>query len=138
MYDLPDLGRQLLSLRKKRGLTVRQVAKLAGCSYQYVSALENGDIASPTLPGLNKVVKALGGDLGIEIKEAEHSSLTHDEQALLANYRKTDSEGQALLQDLAVQWETMEIGDRRTLRGLLDLWRRSNPSKASMNQENLE
>lgn len=43
LQSAPVENTRLIDLRKKRGLTQRQLAKLAGISGQYISLLERGE-----------------------------------------------------------------------------------------------
>lgn len=50
-----EIGKNLLELRKKKGITVRALAKeLTGISYNTISAYERGQII-PTLPNASKL-----------------------------------------------------------------------------------
>lgn len=53
------IGRQLQSVRQRKGLTQAEVAKHAGTNTNYYAKLERGE-AVPSLKMLEKVVRALG------------------------------------------------------------------------------
>lgn len=63
------LGTRIRHQRKFSGLTIKQVAELAGCSESLISKMENG-VSSPSLSMLHKVAKAIGTNV---------SELTADE-----------------------------------------------------------
>ncbi len=53
---------QVMTLRQKRGLTQKQLAKLSGIAQSEISRIERGSI-HPTEPTLFKIADALGADL---------------------------------------------------------------------------
>lgn len=53
------LGERMRGLRKRRGLTLAQLAEAAGLSIGYISQLER-NLASPSIPVLVNISKALG------------------------------------------------------------------------------
>lgn len=64
--DRSLLGDTLRTLRARRGMTVRDLAAVAGVSYQYVSALENGvRSANVTLDTLARILDAVGAHLEV-------------------------------------------------------------------------
>ncbi len=67
--QISPLGTRIRHQRKFSGLTIKQVATLAGCSESLISKMENG-VASPSLSMLHKVAKAIGTNV---------SELTADE-----------------------------------------------------------
>ena len=54
------LGEQIKHLREQRGLSQRALAEAAGLSRAYIAKLEAGDRASPSMPVLESIAKALG------------------------------------------------------------------------------
>lgn len=65
--DATLVSRQLRELRKARGLTQAQVAKLAGTTQQVVSRLEHPSYDGHSMSLLRRVVMALGGRLEVKI-----------------------------------------------------------------------
>ncbi len=70
-----DVGSQLLRLRKKRGLSLRTLAKECGLSVNAISRIERGE-SSPTVSSLQR----LAGTLNVEVTEffkakPEHSTI---------------------------------------------------------------
>lgn len=64
MTDRERIGRQLADLRTKKGYSVRQLAELAGVSYQNITKIENGKY-NVSIDILSKVTKPLGAKLEI-------------------------------------------------------------------------
>ncbi|MBI3243625.1 MAG: cupin domain-containing protein [Chloroflexi bacterium] len=64
---MPDsentLGASIRRARKRRGLTIQQVAKLSGLSISFISQLER-DLLSPSVNSLQKISRALGIQIG--------------------------------------------------------------------------
>ena len=54
------LGRNLKSLREKRGLSQDRLAKLADVANNTIIKIEQGENPNPTLETLKKIAKALG------------------------------------------------------------------------------
>jgi transcriptional regulator with XRE-family HTH domain len=54
----PALGVLLRSLREARGLSLRELAQLAGIDHAYVHRLETGDKESPSDEVLSKLIRA--------------------------------------------------------------------------------
>lgn len=57
-----ELGHRLKKLRKREGLTLRQLCERCGIAPSYLSNLERGG-SSPTLATLHKILHALDADL---------------------------------------------------------------------------
>jgi transcriptional regulator with XRE-family HTH domain len=54
------LGEQIKHWREQRGLSQTALAEAAGLSRAYIAKLEAGDRASPSMPVLERIAKALG------------------------------------------------------------------------------
>jgi transcriptional regulator with XRE-family HTH domain len=63
----PSLGLLLRSLRDARGLSLRELAQLAGIDHAYVHRLETGDKEAPSPDVLSRLIRALKA----EKREAE-------------------------------------------------------------------
>ena len=61
------IAQQLYDLRRSKGLTQKQFAKLIGMSQPNVARLESGDYKSYSLRTLNKAVRVLGSNIEIKI-----------------------------------------------------------------------
>jgi transcriptional regulator with XRE-family HTH domain len=61
-------GQQIKRLREARGFTQEQLAAKAGLSRIYVAKLEAGDRRSPSFPVLERLTRALGARLVIDLK----------------------------------------------------------------------
>lgn len=123
--DLTSLGRAFRSRRTALGMTQKQVADAAGVTYQYISELEFGTDKA-TLRTLLKAATALRAELRIVLDTGESPPpLSEEEAHLIARYRALDEAGRASVEQLVDQWPSMDLADARTLRGMLDLWKRS-------------
>jgi transcriptional regulator with XRE-family HTH domain len=67
------LGPRLRALRAATGRTVAAVAADAGLSMPYIANLENGR-GNPTLAALDRLARALGTDLSVELRPVESGS----------------------------------------------------------------
>jgi transcriptional regulator with XRE-family HTH domain len=64
-----DIGIQLSSLRRKRGLSQKELAKCVGTSQQQISRLESPSYEGHSLSMLRRVAKVLGTAVHVEIKQ---------------------------------------------------------------------
>jgi len=62
-----DLSIQLVSLRKKVGLSQKELAKRVGTSQQQISRLESPSYEGHSLSMLRRVAEVLGGTVYVEI-----------------------------------------------------------------------
>ena len=58
---------QIRQLRARRRLTQAELAKRAELSWIYIAKLEAGDRLSPSLPVLERIARALGARLRVEL-----------------------------------------------------------------------
>ena len=65
----PLIGASLRTVRRRRGLTLRQVAEEAGVTESFLSQVER-DIASPSIATLRRIAVALGTSIGVILDEA--------------------------------------------------------------------
>ena len=72
-----DVAIQLVSLRKKAGLSQKELAKRVGTSQQQISRLESPSYEGHSLSMLRRVTEVLGGTVRVEIqhKKEKTSSL---------------------------------------------------------------
>lgn len=123
--DLTSLGKSFRSRRLALGMTQKQVADVIGITYQYVSELELGTDKT-TLRTLIKAAAALRCELRVELDAGELPPPLNEEEAhLIARYRALDQAGRDAVGRLVDQWPSMDLADARTLRGMLDLWKKS-------------
>jgi len=61
------LSTQIRYLRDRRRMTQAELAKRAGLSWIYIAKLEAGDRVSPSLPVLERIARALGARLRVEL-----------------------------------------------------------------------
>ena len=59
---------QIRQMRRRRGLTQAELARRAGLSWIYIAKLEGGDRVAPSLPALERIARALGARLRVELK----------------------------------------------------------------------
>jgi DNA-binding XRE family transcriptional regulator len=65
------VGQQMCALRKKRGLTQAQLAKMANTSVPAISRIENANYDGRSLKVLRKLVQLMDGRLTIQIEDNE-------------------------------------------------------------------
>jgi transcriptional regulator with XRE-family HTH domain len=70
----PDVGQQILRLRREQGLSLRSLARESGLSLNAISRIERGE-SSPTVSSLYQLATALGVEVG-ELFEADPGSST--------------------------------------------------------------
>ena len=63
------IGASLRSVRRGRGLTLRQVAEASGVTESFLSQVER-DIASPSIATLRRIAGALGTSIGVILDQA--------------------------------------------------------------------
>jgi len=67
-----ELGKRLRALRKARGLSLRALAEIVGCSASYLSMVENAHI-DPSISRLKRIAEGLGTTIsGLFQDEASH------------------------------------------------------------------
>jgi transcriptional regulator with XRE-family HTH domain len=123
-----EFSRRLRSARAARGLTLRDVATEAGVSIAYLSDLERGVLANPTLDKLRAIADALR--VSIDELLGNHAAQTETEPATTASLREfaetdafrveVDAEAKRWRRDPAdvrEEWmrllECIQIGGRR-------------------------
>jgi len=79
-----NVGERLRSIRETLGLTQREAAAKAGMRHQYLSSLENGRVANPSLDTLARLAAAYG--MGVDELIGQGRSYTRRE--LPAGLRK--------------------------------------------------
>lgn len=72
-----DIAFQVYDLRKKAGLTQKQLADLVGTEQSNIARLESADYTSYTLKTLEKITKALKARLEIRIVPKTSSKAAH-------------------------------------------------------------
>jgi transcriptional regulator with XRE-family HTH domain len=63
------LGEQIRMLREKRGFTREALAVKTGLSAVYIKKLEAGERTSPSFPALERISRALGATLVVNLVE---------------------------------------------------------------------
>lgn len=72
-----DIAFQIYDLRKKAGLTQKQLAELIGTKQSNIARIENADYTRYTLTTLEKVTKAFKAKLEIKIVPGSQREVTH-------------------------------------------------------------
>jgi len=62
-----DVGRLIRELRTRQGISQERLAQKARLSRIYIAKLEAGERASPSLPALQRIARALGAKLKIDL-----------------------------------------------------------------------
>lgn len=70
-----DVARQIYDLRKKAGLTQKQLAKRMRTSQAHVARIESADYRSYSRKSLEKIAKALKARLEVKIVSADSDQL---------------------------------------------------------------
>jgi transcriptional regulator with XRE-family HTH domain len=70
-----QLGERLRQLREQRGISLRELGRLAETAPASLSAIENGH-SSPTLATLNKLLKGLGTDFATFFAEGNSTPIS--------------------------------------------------------------
>ena len=71
-----DVAIQLVSLRKKAGLSQKELAKRVGTSQQQISRLESPSYEGHSLSMLRRVAEVLGETVRVEIQHKKHQRLS--------------------------------------------------------------
>jgi transcriptional regulator with XRE-family HTH domain len=72
-----DLASQLVSLRKKAGLSQKELAKRVGTSQQQISRLESPSYEGHSLSMLRRVAEVLGATVRVEIQHKKKETFPH-------------------------------------------------------------
>lgn len=57
------LAEYVLNYRERYNISQRDFAKRCGCSFQYISKLERGEVTDPSKKMLTKIAKGMGMDI---------------------------------------------------------------------------
>ena len=80
------IGASLRTVRRRRGMTLRQVADEAGVTESFLSQVER-DIASPSIATLRRIAVALGTSIGVILDEAgPHGQLVRAADRKVVSY----------------------------------------------------
>lgn len=92
----PMIGASLRGVRRRRGLTLRQVAAAAGVTESFLSQVER-DIASPSIATLRRIAVALGTSIGVILDEAgPHGQLVRAGDRRVVRYPGLDARDEFL------------------------------------------
>jgi len=95
------LGEKLRDLRKQRGLTLDQLASLAGLSKSYLWELENRESQRPSAEKLQSLADVLGVAASFFIEEdVREPEEKHRDEAFFRNYQKLTPEAKEQLRKI--------------------------------------
>ncbi|MBF0424120.1 MAG: helix-turn-helix transcriptional regulator [Magnetococcales bacterium] len=100
-----EVGEKVRALRKKKGLTLDQLAEMTNTSKSRIWELENRDNARPTAEKIHRIAEVL--EVTPEYLMASGSGPPDDEEADRAFYR---------------QYKRMPTETRRKIRAMVKLW----------------
>src|ERR671921_91053 len=90
------IGSSLRGVRRRRGMTLRQVAEAAGVTESFLSQVER-DVASPSIATLRRIAVALGTSIGVILDEAgPHGQLVRAGGPPVGTYPGPDARGEFL------------------------------------------
>lgn len=72
-----DIAFQIYDLRKKAGLTQKQLAEIVGTKQSNIARIESADYTGYTLTTLEKITKALRAKLEIKIIPTSYREVVH-------------------------------------------------------------
>ena len=109
------LASTLLALRKRRGLSLREVQERTGVSNAYLSQIEQGKRGTPTLTLLTKLARAYGISIPQLLNRVEKRSpsaslarFTSDANYVAATFERLSSDRQTQLLEYLKYLETSE------------------------------
>jgi transcriptional regulator with XRE-family HTH domain len=90
------IGSSLRGVRRRRGMTLRQVAEAAGVTESFLSQVER-DVASPSIATLRRIAVALGTSIGVILDEAgPHGQLVRAGDRRVVTYPGLDARDEFL------------------------------------------
>lgn len=128
MININEFGSYLRQLRKDRGLTLKELEKLAGLSYSYLSQLETGSRGTKGRP-LPDVLDKLAGPLRVSYSEL---MIKAGYWQSIVDYDKSREENTLILHVPVKRYEKIPLGKgtytdtliepEEQFRRLRDLW----------------
>lgn len=107
------LGTTIRNLRKEIGKTLSEVAESTGISKSYLSQIESGKVANPTVELLGRIAKALGIDLIIQGSPSKVSeALAYQSSFTLQDNDEQETKRMALLELVATTLGDPKIPDQ--------------------------
>lgn len=85
------IGNKIRLLRKRKGITLKEISERTGFSVSFISQLER-DVVSPSIESLKKICDSLDVALATFFDEEKFEQITND-AVVRKNYRKTLSFG---------------------------------------------
>lgn len=99
---MKEIGEKLKALRLKNHMTLKELAKIAGCTGAYLSQLERGR-ANPSIMILKKVATALQikvVDFFLEDENKAHDMVLREKERVNIDFREGDAKIQMLVRDV--------------------------------------
>ena len=100
------LGAKIQKLRKKKGLTLEQLAEKSDSSKSYIWELENNDVPRPSADKLSKIATQL--DVTMEYLIDPEEKITEADAAdemFYRKYRKMDADVKKKIRKIVEVWE---------------------------------
>ena len=100
------LGEKIQKLRKAKGLTLEELAKLTGSSKSYIWELENKNLPRPSAEKLSKIAAQLGVTIDYLIDQ-EHKITEVDatDKMFFRKYQRMDPEVKKKIRKMVELWE---------------------------------
>ena len=100
------LGERIKALRKKRELTLDQLAELTGSSKSYIWELENKAPPRPSADKLSKIAEKLGVTISYLIGEQAEEDAS--DANFYRNFQKLDPEKKEMVRRMVQVWDDKE------------------------------
>lgn len=96
-----SLGRKVNALRRKKGLSLDQLAQATGSSKSYIWELENKPVARPSSEKLNRVAEVLEVTSEFLLDETRDDPVENDaDQAFYRKYQSLDAATKAKIKNI--------------------------------------
>lgn len=103
------LGDKIRELRKEKGLTLEQLATLAGSSKSYIWELENKNPPRPSAEKLAKIAEQLGTTIEYLLDgEGKVDAEDATDASFYRQYRKMDPDTKAKIRKMVDLWDDSE------------------------------
>jgi transcriptional regulator with XRE-family HTH domain len=95
-----SVGQRVRRIRKLRGLTIEQLARLTQSSISYISELETNPKRSPSLKKLRAFAEALEVDEGALLDGAKTRGIATEDEQFVARFVALPKETKRLFRDI--------------------------------------
>ncbi len=100
------LGDKIQKLRKEKGLTLEQLADLAGSSKSYIWELENKNPPRPSAEKLSKIATQLGVTIEYLLDQEERvTEADATDEMFYRNYRQMDPKVKKRIREMVEIWK---------------------------------